>query len=340
MSFQYRRLLYIAQLLSKSAITRQKIGDKLCTHFKDEMSNYPRRTFYADKDLIERTFEVEVLSCRKDAKLYYYVEQPLKIPESPITPEDMPKIRRALSLLKQLEGLPQSAYLNDILVKLESYNSFKGAPSEDVVSFEYPKLTGLQYLSALYEAIIHKKTLTIFYKPYETDQKDRARLEKISKYNPEKGYYLAFHTYYLKEFNKRWFILGYTEGTVGLTCLALDRITDLNVSFRPYIQNEIVDFKTYFNDIIGVTHWDDTILETFKFRVHKPRAYYVRTKPWHSSQTEIEETDENINFQYRLRFNRELEARVLEFGKDICVIAPAWFKAHIANILKEAATQY
>lgn len=125
-------------------------------------------------------------------------------------------------------------------------------------------------------------------------------------------------------------------------CTPIFGVPSLRLSFFGFFNPlfALVDFKTYFNDIIGVTHWDDTILETFKFRVHKPRAYYVRTKPWHSSQTEIEETDENINFQYRLRFNRELEARVLEFGKDICVIAPAWFKAHIANILKEAATQY
>lgn len=340
MSFQYRRTLFIAQQLQQTPLSRKEIERRLCNQFPDEITEHPRRTFYADKDYIELNFKVEMLTSKRGKFTVYHIESPLDIPESPIVPEDIPKIRRALSILKQLEGLPQSDYLNDILVKLESYNSYRGAPSEEVVSFDYSKLTGSRYLGNLYEAIVNKKTLTIYYKPYEMDTNDISRFEKVSKYNAEKGFCLPFHSYYLKEFNKRWFVLGYTEGVEGLTCLALDRITSISDSFRPYIKNEKIDFTAYFKDIIGVTHLKDYTLETFEFQIQKPRAYYVRTKFWHNSQIETEETPQYITFRYMLHYNRELEARVLEFGKDINVVSPLWFRARIAAILKEATAQY
>ena len=59
-----------------------------------------------------------------------------------------------------------------------------------------------------------------------------------------------------------------------------------------------------------------------------------------SSQTELGETDEWIDFQWEVLLNRELKARILELGADAEVLEPEVLREEIGSTLKAAASRY
>jgi predicted DNA-binding transcriptional regulator YafY len=76
--------------------------------------------------------------------------------------------------------------------------------------------------------------------------------------------------------------------------------------------------------------------------VDLPRANYIRTKPLHQSQQEIsQETNQtHVVFTYQLRFNNELFAKLLEFGKDLEIIEPRHLREKMTVHIQEMAKKY
>lgn len=56
--------------------------------------------------------------------------------------------------------------------------------------------------------------------------------------------------------------------------------------------------------------------------VPKTRAYYIRTKHWHSFQSEIQETADFIDFEWHVYTYRELTSKIFELGHDAEIISP------------------
>lgn len=64
----------------------------------------------------------------------------------------------------------------------------------------------------------------------------------------------TIHSYYLKQYNNRWFLFGKHPDYEGITNLALDRIEDeITETNKAYIPNTEYNYDEYFEDIIGVT---------------------------------------------------------------------------------------
>jgi hypothetical protein len=59
--------------------------------------------------------------------------------------------------------------------------------------------------------------------------------------------------YFLKQYNKRWFLFGLNSFDKLLYTLPLDRIKKIDITKDDYIENTIVNFSEYFEDIIGVS---------------------------------------------------------------------------------------
>ena len=94
------------------------------------------------------------------------------------------------------------------------------------------------------------------------------------------------HPYLLKEYNKRWFLFVGTEYGAVLN-FAIDRID----GFKPmphikYIEPDD-DLESRFDDIVGVSIYKDSVVETILLWVAKGQYPYIKTKPIHGSQKEI-----------------------------------------------------
>lgn len=231
------------------------------------------------------------------------------------------------TLLQQFAEFPAFDGLEDIWLKLKE--RIPNAPKEQIIQFESNSdYSGLKRINQLYEAIKNKECIKIKYQDFGKELRE-----------------YTISPYLLKEYHNRWHIYGYEHKKEKIYNLALDRIVSITKSEFMYKKAKAKDLA-FLNDIIGFTylynHRTDTYaqLETVKIKVESKRANYIKTKPLHHSQQETESTENYTIFEYHLRINNELIAKILEFGKDAEVIEPASLREKIVEHIREMAEGY
>jgi predicted DNA-binding transcriptional regulator YafY len=259
--------------------------------------------------------------CRKG----YHYERPFSLFEV-LNPADAALLHEGLALMRQFSALPAFSGLEEVLRKFEERAGVVGTPRKPVVMFDQnEQYAGLGFLGVLYEAVRDTRVVRIQYRDFAG-----------------RSFWYHFSPYLLRQFNLRWYVFG-TAPTEGdrLLNLALDRIQtatpDPALSFRP---NPGVDFGVYFQEFVGVTRPADQAADAVRLRVWKPRAFYVLTKPVHPSQEVLAETDETIDFGFRVLLNPELEARLLELGADAEVLAPEALRERMRVVVGGMGERY
>lgn len=212
-------------------------------------------------------------------------------------------------LFKQSVGLLPDTWLADMVSKGFTMDDGK------VVSFDRNMLvTNLQWVPTVFEAIEQHKVLSFRYRPrYEEDIVRE----------------VLMHPYYLKEYNSRWFVLGYATYKGGnapnpFIC-ALDRVEgeisfDDNVTYKHPQNLELA--KDYFKDVVGVTR-QNRKLRTIKIETRDAYTHWrIKTKMLHTSQKELRPYSDEDNglFSIRVIPNNELDTLLLSFGANIKVL--------------------
>ena len=125
--------------------------------------------------------------------------------------------------------------------------------------------------------------------------------------------------------------------------LALDRIeviTDAPKSVK-YQKDNRFQPSQYFKDIVGVTRYEDSQIEQVVFSATAHEAPYVRTKPIHHSQREIESlSGGRVLFSIDVIPNIELERDLLAFGDGITVLSPQSLVERLQARLQIAVDNY
>jgi predicted DNA-binding transcriptional regulator YafY len=182
--------------------------------------------------------------------------------------------------------------------------------------------SGYEFIAPFFNAISNKQVLKVKYRSFEGEE-----------------YSFEFHPYYLRQYNNRWFVLGYNAETkVEQWVMPLDRIVQMEEINGKYKTNS-TDWEDYFYDFVGVTKLDGDI-EEVQLRFSKNQAPYVRTKPLHPSQR-IEKMD-NGELKVRLQIipNYELERLILSFGEDVEVLQPTNLRRTIAERINNTKSLY
>lgn len=333
---------------TKNAYTRHCIIDESLrlnrSYTCQELADICRKS---DIYVTARTIEEDIRFMRKQwnapiprafKKQYKYDNPQFSIRNLPLQAPQIKTLKSALQILKQFDYLPQFQDMQELILKLETKTDVSA--NECLITFDTLILQGLEHLRPLYDCVVAQKPVLLHYKPYEYDDRDRERFVDFTE--SAQGFALHVHPYHLHAYNHRWYVFGFTEKRNTTDGYALDRITQLHpLSIFSFKENKSVHFDTYFEDIIGVTHLKEyPQIETFTLRFLKPRAFYVRTKKWKNQQIELVETADNITFSWQLRYNRELEARILEYGQDVEVLEPLWLKDRVAKIWRSALSKY
>jgi predicted DNA-binding transcriptional regulator YafY len=275
-----------------------------------------RRTIFNDiDDLKNAPFFAPLVS----EKGRYSYSEPFSL-NSIINPNDVILLNEIQILLKQFASLPQFRGLEEIQLKIEER---AGGRQPALIEFEKnDEYTGNKHLQPLYEAIRQQKAMKINYK----DFKGQTTQHTLS-------------PYLLREYKNRWFIFGWQHVENSVYNLALDRIQTLDFSDFAYIPSR-VDMNRYLRDVVGVTRFRDAFPEAIEIRLLKPRAYYLKTKALHHSQTIVSETETEIVFRYWLIPNPELETEILSYGADAEVLAPESLRARMRGIIDKMQWQY
>lgn len=254
---------------------------------------------------------------------YYYSDINFSINNQPLTEDEAQELKETLITLNRFKGLPQFEWIQGMATRLEA--SFQlGTDANKVIEFEENEfLKGKEFIQPLYHVIINKEVLTINYDSFRSN--DPLDIE--------------LHPYYLKQYNNRWFIFGRNPQFENITNLALDRIVEIKSVNKTYIPTDI-DFKEYFEDILGVTYDSNKEIHKVLLQIDTNLWPYIETKPIHGSQKFISRNESSIVIQLTVMLNYELESTLLQFGEKLTVIEPEELRLKMTERIKKSLFIY
>lgn len=300
--------------------------NKALEEFNGDGSKVERRQLFDDIKFMESEagFSIPLERIRQGKKIYYrYSEPEFSIKNQKISYDEIETINSALMVLLRFRGIPQFEWVNEIFPKLQS--AFQDEEFKEVISFDQNEyLVGLDNLPTLYKSITNKSALIIEYQSFK-DTKPKQ---------------LIIHPYYLKQFNKRWFLFGLNDKDKLIYNLPLDRIKSISQSSEKYIENITLDFKEYFEDIVGVSFTPNEKPIKIKLKLNSEVAPYILTKPLHGSQKKLESKAGIIIIEIEAIPNIELRQLILSYGDGIEIISPKSFRDQMKKVIDNMNRKY
>lgn len=248
---------------------------------------------------------------KKAEDIYLYEDSNFSISGNTLTNGDLHELRSALTILKQFNGI-QVEEIEQIVTKIEDtlLRKEKNEP-DSVIRFDRTQnLKGLDFLPILHRHTLNKQVLRIQYQPFD---------KAVST--------ILISPYLLKEYNKRWYLIGYNHKKATIQNLALDRIIKVDTELiEKFTLVSYFDKEYYFRSIIGVSRNEEVGIQKIVIETTPLQANYIKTKPIHESQNLEEETPTKSVFSYKLIPNFELESQLLSYGEHIKILAPESLK--------------
>ena len=145
---------------------------------------------------------------------------------------------------------------------------------------------------------------------------------------------IVFHPYLLKQYNNRWYLIGAADTDGKILNFAIDRLDKVDALPEHIYKKCTQDLEERFEDIVGVTLYEDRPISHIVFWVSDASKDYILTKPIHETQTMLRgEKDtatreahpnlsEGVFFSIDCIENYELIRELTSFGKDLIVLQP------------------
>lgn len=216
-----------------------------------------------------------------------------------------------LNTLGQFDGLDNFKWLDNFKIGLGIEER------RPIISFSNnPYLQNSNLLGTLFDNISNEVVIRLSYHTFE-DKTMRS---------------IVFHPYLLKQYNERWFLLGAADDDKKILTFALDRIDNVEPLPEKKYEKCPDGINDRFEDIVGVTYYEDQPVEHILFWVSDASKDYVITKPLHASQTlykgkvdrQFRQTYSSLEggafFSIDCIRNYELIRMLCSFGKNLIVL--------------------
>ena len=158
------------------------------------------------------------------------------------------------------------------------------------------------------------------------------------KFNADKSKKYSFLPYFLKEYQNRWYVVGKINHQNNVQVFGIDRMSSIEIHSEVFTRTNEDDVLSYFTHQIGIISGDDIEQIILSFTPYQ--ANYLKTYPWHSSQSIVLENEHEVQFSFKIRINFELKQRILQHGASVKVISPVSLANEIKNTLQEILNRY
>ena len=281
-------------------------------------------TIRNDIQSIENRWHIVVESVKVGRNVRYRYQDPdFSIFNFPLNEDEISQLTQAVSLLRRFEGMPNFGWVDELNAHLQS--TVSSGPKTIIGFDENKQLQGMEYFTPLFEHISKKEVIEVLYQSY-TEETPKTYI---------------VHPYYLKEYNQRWFLFGLNDERRNITTFPLDRIRGIRQKKEKYIENEVIDFEHYFDNIIGVGKGSEDEAKLIVLRVSSEQLPYMLTKPLHPTQ-KVKEVFQNGNAILTIKVNPnfELIQLLLSFGERVTVLEPVTLREKIKQRIEENFKNY
>jgi predicted DNA-binding transcriptional regulator YafY len=248
--------------------------------------------------------------------------------------KEIEAIELAAGVLQHFKGIKINDTFNHAIDKLFSSvdikkNDKNGSLLNAIQTEETTYMRGMEHFEAFVNSIKKKIPLSFIHYSYS---------KKLFKA-------IVIHPYLLKESNKRWYLIGYSEDHKAIRYFGLDRIYDPVLIEKLFIENTGNDLRNLFSHKIGLNtiQEDDLDLqpEEIVLLVSKTMANYLKSMPLHKSQSYKEHGGQgDILVSLQLIPTYELIALILSYGENMELISPKWLRSAVEKELERSINKY
>ena len=308
----------------------EKVNDML---YEDGFPEVTQRCIEKDLNTLEYApFNAPIQRFAKNGKrCIAYEKRSFSIFTQEMSREEANLLREVLSTIGQFDGLDNFKWLDDFKIGLGLEER------RQIISFSHnPYFEKSNLLGSLFDNISNQVVIRLSYHTF-TDETIKT---------------IDFHPYLLKQYNDRWFLIGAADSDKHILTFALDRIDNIEpLPERKYAECP-EDILERYEDIIGVTLYEDTPIEHILFWVSDSSKDYVDTKPIHGSQTPYKGEEElrfrslypklsgGAFFSIDCIRNYELIRELCSFGKELLVLEPASIQEEVFNRIRQMYEDY
>lgn len=143
----------------------------------------------------------------------------------------------------------------------------------------------------------------------------------------------------IKLFHRRWYLLGKFENG-GKAVFSFDRIKDIELSSERFKVDADFDAATFFNECFGIVVGDGTEAQRIVVRAYGVESHYMRDLPWHSSQRELQSTEEYTDFEFHMRPTSDFKGHLLSRGQWAQVLEPHSLAEEIVEWHQKSIERY
>ena len=288
----------------------EKVNDML---YDDGFPEVTQRCIEKDLNTLEYApFNAPIDRFRHNGKnCISYENYSFSIFKQEMSREERNLLREVLSTIGQFDGLDNFKWLEDFKIGLGLEER------RQIISFSNnPYLKNSNLLGTLFDNISNEVVIRLSYHTF-ADPTIRS---------------IDFHPYLLKQYNDRWFLLGAADSDKKILTFALDRIDKVESLPEKKYEECPEDLADHFEDIVGVTFYEDRPLEHIMIWVSDSMKGYIDTKPIHGSYTPLKG---NVEKQLYLQYpqleggmfftldcipNFELIRELCSYGQELIVL--------------------
>lgn len=285
----------------------EKVGNKqfpsaqlILEYLEDLGFSISKRTLERDFDAIRNEFGVEITY--DTSRRGYYIDEANSI--------ELSAFLRFLEIVNTADLLTES--LADSKHTLDYIHFDQGGG-----------FRGIEHLRPLLQAIREQREIKF----------------KHFSYQREKWHHFSVHPYLLKEYQNRWYVVGWVKGIKDYLTFGLDRIKDLTILPSTFERDANVDLPARFDATIGVIYGNGK-RERIVLWFNAEQKHYVKSLPLHPTQKIVTENDEGLTIELYVVPNYELVQHILMHHAFVKVIEPVWLAEEVMKKHLQASSIY
>ena len=259
-----------------------------------------------------------------------YADPTFSIFKKKLTQDEKAVLESALTTLGSFDGLDNFEWLAELRKQL------KVEERKPIISLSKNLVENSTLIASLFSAISNEQVVELTYRKF-LDSTERK---------------VIISPYLLKEYNRRWYIVGGAYDTNRVLNFALDRLVEIEFKTGYTFKPCETDLEERFEEIIGVTFNEEVPLTQILFWVSDAIKGYIHTKPIHGSQIHIKgDRADKLHILYsqlqsgdfltiECRENFELIRELTAWGDDLIVLTPVSLRDRIVDRINRMKTRY
>jgi predicted DNA-binding transcriptional regulator YafY len=253
-------------------------------------------------------------------KGYEYTDPDYSISGVSLNSDDVTAIKEAMDFIDAIGGSRVSERFNQAVEKMftsitEDFS--KDERSANIIQTQAAiEARGFEHFDKLFKAAREKIPVSMLHYSYSK------RIFKST----------ILHPILLKEFDNRWYVIGYSERHQSLHTFGFDRIYAPELVMADFYSVPSVEVDNYQNDVYGVYPLQDWKKEHIVLSSSPLITNYFRAQKLHPSQHIELKNNGAADVHFDLIPSYDLVRMILSYGKEVRVIAPLAFNEFIQSM--------